>query len=382
MTLAGLAKVLKLLGTQALAHPLGAGERALRALGDIEVGEEVRRVGVRLRGLGVAQLELLVDHAPARHVVPVDKRHRDAGLTRASRTADAVDVRLVVLAKRTAAKVSTTCASAASPPARSTATWARELVSRRSAHSAPARSTSLATDVAARGIDVEDVTHVINYQCTEDDKTYVHRIGRTGRAGKTGVAVTFVDWDDMPRWSMINKQLELDYPEPAETYSNSPHLFADMDIPEGTKGTLPRSERVREGLGAEKLEDLGETGKRHAGGDSGGRGGRDGGRGGRDGGRGGRDGGRGGRDGGRGGAARGDGSGRGRSGAGRGEGARDNGADAGSPTQARAPRDGGASASGERAPRPKRNRNRRRTGGGGDGRRPSGNSRASIRLAA
>jgi superfamily II DNA/RNA helicase len=225
----------------------------------------------------------------------------------------------------------------------------------------------VATDVAARGIDVEDVTHVINYQCTEDDKTYVHRIGRTGRAGKTGVAVTFVDWDDMPRWSMINKQLELDYPEPAETYSNSPHLFSDLDIPEGTKGTLPRSERVREGLGAEKLEDLGETGKRHAGGDSGGRGGRDGGsgRGGRDGGSG-----RGGRDGGSGrggaprgdGAGRGDGRGRGRSGAGRSDGGAD-----GAQTQARAPREGGAATSGEGTPRPKRNRNRRRTGSGSAG---------------
>ena len=45
----------------------------------------------------------------------------------------------------------------------------------------------VATDVAARGIDVDDVTHVINYQCPEDEKTYVHRIGRTGRAGKTGI---------------------------------------------------------------------------------------------------------------------------------------------------------------------------------------------------
>lgn len=227
----------------------------------------------------------------------------------------------------------------------------------------------VATDVAARGIDVEDVTHVINYQCTEDDKTYVHRIGRTGRAGKTGVAVTFVDWDDMPRWSMINKQLELSYPEPAETYSNSPHLFADMDIPEGTKGTLPRSERVREGLGAEKLEDLGETGKRHAGGDSGGRdsgrgghGGRDGGRG--DGaGRGGRDGGRGGRDGGRG-----DSGGRGGRDGGRGDGASRGrgreGAPAAATGEARPPREGGAPASADGTPRPKRNRNRRRTGGG------------------
>ena len=56
----------------------------------------------------------------------------------------------------------------------------------------------VATDVAARGIDVDDVTHVINYQCPEEDKTYIHRIGRTGRAGKTGIAVSFIDWDDVP----------------------------------------------------------------------------------------------------------------------------------------------------------------------------------------
>ena len=118
----------------------------------------------------------------------------------------------------------------------------------------------VATDVAARGIDVTDVTHVVNYQCTEDDKIYVHRIGRTGRAGKKGVAVTFVDWDDMPRWGLINKQLGVGIPEPVETYSTSPHLFSDLGIPEGTRGTLPRSARTRAGLGAEVLEDLGETG--------------------------------------------------------------------------------------------------------------------------
>ena len=99
----------------------------------------------------------------------------------------------------------------------------------------------VATDVAARGIDVDDVTHVINYQCPEDEKTYLHRIGRTGRAGKTGIAVTFVDWDDMPRWGMINKALDLGIPEPQETYSSSPHLYTDLDIPEGTKGRLPRA---------------------------------------------------------------------------------------------------------------------------------------------
>ncbi|WP_414647554.1 DEAD/DEAH box helicase [Cellulomonas sp.] len=151
----------------------------------------------------------------------------------------------------------------------------------------------VATDVAARGIDVDDVTHVVNYQCPEDEKTYLHRTGRTGRAGNKGTAVTFVDWDDVPRWSLIDKALELGFPEPQETYSSSPHLYTDLDIPAGTTGRLPRSKRTREGLDAEVLEDLGETGKRHSSGrDSGSR---DGGRGGRDGGSrsGGRDGSRG-----------------------------------------------------------------------------------------
>jgi superfamily II DNA/RNA helicase len=120
----------------------------------------------------------------------------------------------------------------------------------------------VATDVAARGIDVQDVTHVINYQCPDDASTFLHRIGRTGRAGASGVAVTFVDWDDMPKWGLISKDLELGIPEPQETYSSSPHLYADLGIPVGTKGTLPRSARVRAGLEAEQVEDLGETGRR------------------------------------------------------------------------------------------------------------------------
>jgi superfamily II DNA/RNA helicase len=119
----------------------------------------------------------------------------------------------------------------------------------------------VATDVAARGIDVEHVTHVINYQCPEDEKTYLHRIGRTARAGNTGIAVTFVDWDDMPRWGLINKTLDLGIPEPEETYSSSDHLYEQLDIPRGAKGRLPKAKQTREGLDAEALEDLGETGK-------------------------------------------------------------------------------------------------------------------------
>ncbi|HQH07865.1 MAG TPA: DEAD/DEAH box helicase [Phycicoccus sp.] len=183
----------------------------------------------------------------------------------------------------------------------------------------------VATDVAARGIDVENVTHVINYQCPEDEKTYVHRIGRTGRAGQKGVAVTFVDWDDVPRWGLINKQLDLGIPAPEETYSSSPHLYEELDIPTEAKGRLPKSQQTRAGLGAETLEDLGETGKSagrgrgRAGEGSHGRGESD--------------------------------RGRGRSGHGSGQGSARSGGD-------RTPRTEGD------APRPKRSRNRRRTRGG------------------
>lgn len=114
----------------------------------------------------------------------------------------------------------------------------------------------VATDVAARGIDVEDVTHVINYQCPEDEKTYLHRIGRTGRAGAGGTAITFVDWDDVPRWGLINKALELDRPDPVETYHTSPHLYEDLGIPEDVSDRLPRAQRKLAGLEAEKIEDV------------------------------------------------------------------------------------------------------------------------------
>ncbi|MGI8651470.1 MAG: DEAD/DEAH box helicase, partial [Geodermatophilaceae bacterium] len=119
----------------------------------------------------------------------------------------------------------------------------------------------VATDVAARGIDVTGVSHVVNYQCPEDEKTYLHRIGRTGRAGGKGIAVTYVDWDDLPRWGLINTALDLPFHNPPETYSTSAHYYTDQGIPASATGRLPRSARTREGLSAEQLEDVGETGR-------------------------------------------------------------------------------------------------------------------------
>ncbi|QXJ24573.1 DEAD/DEAH box helicase [Actinomadura graeca] len=120
----------------------------------------------------------------------------------------------------------------------------------------------VATDVAARGLDVDDVTHVVNFECPDSAETYVHRIGRTGRAGKEGVAVTLVDWADLTRWKLINGTLDLPFAAPEETYSTSPHFFESLGIPAGTKGKLPKDQRhERAGLDAEELEDIGETGK-------------------------------------------------------------------------------------------------------------------------
>jgi superfamily II DNA/RNA helicase len=99
----------------------------------------------------------------------------------------------------------------------------------------------VATDVAGRGIDVEGVSHVINYECPEDDQVYVHRIGRTGRAGASGVAITFVDWADLARWKMINDSLGLPFEEPEETYSTSSHLYHDLGIDPAAKGTIAPS---------------------------------------------------------------------------------------------------------------------------------------------
>src|ERR1700754_969505 len=126
----------------------------------------------------------------------------------------------------------------------------------------------VATDVAARGLDVSGVTHVINYDCPEDPETYTHRIGRTGRAGATGVAVTFVDWEDMPRWVLIDKSMGLNMPQPPETYHTSPALYSDLDIPTDISGTLPTAERSRAGLSAEVEEDLGGGRRRRDGGRS------------------------------------------------------------------------------------------------------------------
>src|SRR5690606_4595943 len=66
----------------------------------------------------------------------------------------------------------------------------------------------VATDVAARGIDVDDITHVINYQLPDDKETYTHRSGRTGRAGKTGISISIVSKSELRKILHIEKTLQ------------------------------------------------------------------------------------------------------------------------------------------------------------------------------
>lgn len=103
----------------------------------------------------------------------------------------------------------------------------------------------VATDVAARGIDIDDVTHVINYQCSEDDKTYVHRDRRTGRGPHRHRHHPRRLGRELHRWELINSALGIGVPEPVETYSTSEHLRTDLNVPESATGRIappPRTE--------------------------------------------------------------------------------------------------------------------------------------------
>lgn len=97
----------------------------------------------------------------------------------------------------------------------------------------------IATDVAARGIDIDDVSHVINYDIPENAEDYVHRIGRTGRMGKTGRAVTFVTSDDGPFLTAIEKLINREVPatrfEGVRTLEDKP--VEDKPEPKGPEYT-------------------------------------------------------------------------------------------------------------------------------------------------
>jgi ATP-dependent RNA helicase RhlE len=98
----------------------------------------------------------------------------------------------------------------------------------------------VATDIAARGIDVDDVAHVVNYELPHEPETYVHRIGRTGRAGQTGAAVSFCDAEERPRLVAIERLLKRSIPA-----RNEPPAGHHADEPEASR-PRERSDSPRE----------------------------------------------------------------------------------------------------------------------------------------
>jgi superfamily II DNA/RNA helicase len=92
----------------------------------------------------------------------------------------------------------------------------------------------VATEVAARGLDVDNVSHVVNYDCPDDEKMYLHRIGRTARAGSKGVAITFAQFNETERMNLIRKALGQVGEPVREVFSTSDELTELFDLPAET----------------------------------------------------------------------------------------------------------------------------------------------------
>jgi ATP-dependent RNA helicase RhlE len=120
----------------------------------------------------------------------------------------------------------------------------------------------VATDIAARGIDIDDVTHVVNFDIPEVPETYVHRIGRTARAGATGMALSFCEVDERADWRNVEKLIRQDIPiVEGHPYESRVPLTASSPRPP----TPPRSQPQRHTHGRRDLPSSG-GGKRRRGG--------------------------------------------------------------------------------------------------------------------
>lgn len=112
----------------------------------------------------------------------------------------------------------------------------------------------IATDVAARGIDVDDITHVINYQLPDEIETYTHRSGRTGRAGKLGVSIIFVTKSDRRKIKLIENKLqtkikECELPSPEHIFKNRiDHWVTQLKNTPIKSDLLPYIEEVEQNL--------------------------------------------------------------------------------------------------------------------------------------
>ncbi len=136
----------------------------------------------------------------------------------------------------------------------------------------------VATDIAARGIDVDAVTHVVNFDVPEVPETYVHRIGRTARAGASGMALTFCDTDERPDLRNIEKLTRQAIPlvegHPYESKNPPPAAFDERSVHSVSRGAPPRQNngQQRDNRGGDRRPGGGGGGRRRRRGGGGGRG--------------------------------------------------------------------------------------------------------------
>jgi superfamily II DNA/RNA helicase len=119
----------------------------------------------------------------------------------------------------------------------------------------------VATEVAARGLDIDGMTHVINFDCPDDEKMYLHRVGRTARAGEQGVAVTLATHAEVDRLNVIRKALDLREHTFEEVFSTSGELTERFGLPETTPwdqfargGGTETSRRAKRARGSDTSE--------------------------------------------------------------------------------------------------------------------------------
>ena len=134
------------------------------------------------------------------------------------------------------------------------------------AFKAPRPPVLIATDIAARGIDVDGVSHVVNYELPHEPETYVHRIGRTGRAGQTGEAVSFCDPEERLRLRAIEKLLRKPITPRNAPPAGSEAEPADEPTETRSRGHEPRGRRGRSGGGRNRRQGREHGGQAAAGG--------------------------------------------------------------------------------------------------------------------
>ncbi|HPE15784.1 MAG TPA: DEAD/DEAH box helicase [Oscillospiraceae bacterium] len=112
----------------------------------------------------------------------------------------------------------------------------------------------VATDIAARGLDIHDLSHVVNYHLPNVPETYVHRIGRTGRAGKGGVAISFAEAEELPYLKDIEKLLGRKVPVREDNPYPMKNFSVPKDAPAKAAGAVPARPRRARAAGADEAE--------------------------------------------------------------------------------------------------------------------------------